>query len=176
MGRLGHVALSSDSPSPYVHNHLNPPSQIHILFAWLVQVYASGYGAYGRLGIGGVDSVSTPTLITSFATRGQWVPFLTPFYLPPLSHLSSSLSFFSLFLIFLISLPLSFSSLDFFARNTCFFFHVRLAIEASLPSGLRAGIFCMWRVMLYVILLNVIQNTVELLVLARHCVAFVPVF
>ncbi|CAI8007319.1 E3 ubiquitin-protein ligase HERC2 [Geodia barretti] len=34
------------------------------------KVYASGYGAYGRLGIGGVDSVSTPTLITSFATRG----------------------------------------------------------------------------------------------------------
>ena len=36
----------------------------------LAQVYASGYGAYGRLGIGGVDSVSTPTLIASLATRG----------------------------------------------------------------------------------------------------------
>ena len=39
----------------------------------LVQVYASGYGAYGRLGIGGVEGVSTPTLITSLATRGQYV-------------------------------------------------------------------------------------------------------
>ena len=35
------------------------------------QVYVSGYGAHGRLGIGGVDSVSTPTLITSLATRGE---------------------------------------------------------------------------------------------------------
>lgn len=49
----------------------------------VVQVYASGYGAYGRLGIGGVDSVSTPTLITSLATRGQLIssPSLL---LPPL--------------------------------------------------------------------------------------------
>lgn len=29
------------------------------------QVYATGYGAGGRLGIGGVDSVSTPTLLES---------------------------------------------------------------------------------------------------------------
>lgn len=30
-----------------------------------LQVYATGYGAGGRLGIGGVESVSTPTLLES---------------------------------------------------------------------------------------------------------------
>lgn len=34
------------------------------------QVYASGYGAYGRLGIGGTENVATPTVITTLATRG----------------------------------------------------------------------------------------------------------
>ena len=31
----------------------------------ILQVYATGYGAGGRLGIGGSDSVSTPTLLES---------------------------------------------------------------------------------------------------------------
>ena len=31
----------------------------------VLQVYATGYGAGGRLGIGGTDSVSTPTLLES---------------------------------------------------------------------------------------------------------------
>ena len=30
-----------------------------------LKVYATGYGAGGRLGIGGVESVSTPTLLES---------------------------------------------------------------------------------------------------------------
>ncbi len=34
------------------------------------QIYASGYGAYGRLGIGGTDNVAMPTVISSLATRG----------------------------------------------------------------------------------------------------------
>ena len=33
-------------------------------------MYASGYGAYGRLGIGGNDNVAMPTVIPSLATRG----------------------------------------------------------------------------------------------------------
>ena len=35
-----------------------------------VQVYASGYGAYGRLGIGGSENIATPTVISSLTTRG----------------------------------------------------------------------------------------------------------
>ena len=35
-----------------------------------IQVYASGYGAYGRLGTGGSENMSTPTAISSLATRG----------------------------------------------------------------------------------------------------------
>ena len=35
-----------------------------------MQVYASGYGAYGRLGIGGTDNVAAPTLISSLVSRG----------------------------------------------------------------------------------------------------------
>ena len=38
--------------------HLTLPSSF-------LQVYATGYGASGRLGIGGTDSVSTPTLLES---------------------------------------------------------------------------------------------------------------
>jgi len=34
------------------------------------QVYASGCGAYGRLGIGCVEDATTPTLISSFVSRG----------------------------------------------------------------------------------------------------------
>ena len=37
------------------------------------QVYASGYGAYGRLGTGGSENMSTPTVISSLATRGVMV-------------------------------------------------------------------------------------------------------
>ena len=33
-------------------------------------MYASGYGAYGRLGIGGNDNVATPTVVATLATRG----------------------------------------------------------------------------------------------------------
>ena len=36
----------------------------------LSQVYASGYGAYGRLGIGGIENMAAPTLIPSLASRG----------------------------------------------------------------------------------------------------------
>ena len=32
-------------------------------------MYASGYGAYGRLGIGGSDNVAMPTIVSSLATR-----------------------------------------------------------------------------------------------------------
>ena len=32
---------------------------------FLCQVYATGYGAGGRLGIGGTESISTPTLLES---------------------------------------------------------------------------------------------------------------
>ena len=32
---------------------------------FLYQVYATGYGAGGRLGIGGTESISTPTLLES---------------------------------------------------------------------------------------------------------------
>ena len=35
-----------------------------------IQVYASGYGAYGRLGIGGMENVANPTVISTLATRG----------------------------------------------------------------------------------------------------------
>jgi E3 ubiquitin-protein ligase HERC2 len=34
------------------------------------KVYASGYAAHGRLGIGGTDNVATPTPLASLATRG----------------------------------------------------------------------------------------------------------
>lgn len=34
-------------------------------FLSLLKVYATGYGAGGRLGIGGTDSVATPTLLES---------------------------------------------------------------------------------------------------------------
>ena len=33
-------------------------------------MYASGYAAHGRLGIGSSDNVATPTPLTSLATRG----------------------------------------------------------------------------------------------------------
>lgn len=33
-------------------------------------MYASGYGAFGRLGIGSMENVATPTLIPSLASRG----------------------------------------------------------------------------------------------------------
>ncbi len=32
-------------------------------------MYASGYGAYGRLGIGGTDNVATPTVVSTLASR-----------------------------------------------------------------------------------------------------------
>ncbi len=35
-----------------------------------MQVYASGYGAYGRLGIGNSDNVVNPTVISTLSTRG----------------------------------------------------------------------------------------------------------
>ncbi len=35
-----------------------------------MQVYASGYGAYGRLGTGSSDNVANPTLISTLSTRG----------------------------------------------------------------------------------------------------------
>ena len=35
-----------------------------------MQVYASGYAAHGRLGIGGTENVATPTVLSSLATRG----------------------------------------------------------------------------------------------------------
>ena len=54
-----------------IHMEISDRLFFHCLH--LAQVYASGYGAYGRLGIGGVEGVSTPTLITSLATRGQYV-------------------------------------------------------------------------------------------------------
>lgn len=34
------------------------------------QVYASGYGSYGRLGVGSTDNIAMPTVISSLATRG----------------------------------------------------------------------------------------------------------
>ena len=34
-----------------------------------LKVYSSGYGAYGRLGIGGTENVATPTPISSLVTR-----------------------------------------------------------------------------------------------------------
>ena len=34
-------------------------------FKWQLQVYATGYGAGGRLGIGGTDSVCQPNLLES---------------------------------------------------------------------------------------------------------------
>ena len=93
-GRSVSMALSSDhrlskppafllSTLPHSLTHPLPHSLTHPLTHSLThslphppthpfpQVYASGYGAYGRLGIGGVDSVSTPTLLTSLATRGE---------------------------------------------------------------------------------------------------------
>ena len=33
-------------------------------------MYASGYGAYGRLGIGSTENVATPTVVSTLATRG----------------------------------------------------------------------------------------------------------
>lgn len=33
-------------------------------------MYASGYGAYGRLGIGGTDNIATPTVVSSLSGRG----------------------------------------------------------------------------------------------------------
>ena len=36
-------------------------------------MYASGYGAYGRLGTGGSENMSTPTVISALATRGVMV-------------------------------------------------------------------------------------------------------
>lgn len=35
------------------------------IFLYETQVYGTGYGAGGRLGIGGTDSVATPTLLES---------------------------------------------------------------------------------------------------------------
>ena len=55
--------------------HMENSDRLFFHCLHLVQVYASGYGAYGRLGIGGVEGVSTPTLITSLATRGQYLIF-----------------------------------------------------------------------------------------------------
>ena len=43
----------------------------------LLQVYASGYGAYGRLGIGGTDNVTIPTALPTLSTRGIAVKKLT---------------------------------------------------------------------------------------------------
>lgn len=34
------------------------------------QVYASGYGAYGRLGLGAIDGVATATVMSNLVTRG----------------------------------------------------------------------------------------------------------
>ena len=33
-------------------------------------MYASGYGAYGRLGIGGTENVATPTVVSTLVSRG----------------------------------------------------------------------------------------------------------
>ena len=65
------MALSSDHRIPHSLIHPLPHSPTPSFTHPFPQVYASGYGAYGRLGIGGVDSVSTPTLLTSLATRGE---------------------------------------------------------------------------------------------------------
>ena len=35
-----------------------------------IQVYACGYGVYGRLGVGGMDNVTAPTHISTLSTRG----------------------------------------------------------------------------------------------------------
>lgn len=40
-----------------------------ILKKLFLQVYASGYGAYGRLGIGGTGNIATPTVVSSLANR-----------------------------------------------------------------------------------------------------------
>ena len=44
--------------------------QFGLILVSLLQVYASRYGAYGRLGIGGTDNVTIPTALPTLSTRG----------------------------------------------------------------------------------------------------------
>lgn len=65
VGRSSHAALHWSFLSPSAMSAVLCLGSNFILAPTCPQLYATGYGAGGRLGIGGTESVSTPTLLES---------------------------------------------------------------------------------------------------------------
>ena len=40
------------------------------LFPYTTQIYATGYGAFGRLGVGGTDNILSPTVLSTLVSKG----------------------------------------------------------------------------------------------------------